>query len=47
MAVGQAAGQVRTGAADLLAFLGVLAFTGVLTLLVDHGGRLSARPAPG
>ncbi len=44
-AAGREDGHARTGAADLLAFLGVLVFTGVLTLLVDHTGRLSARLA--
>jgi len=40
-----AGGHARLGAVDLLAFLGVLALVGVLTLLVDRTGHLSARLA--
>ena len=40
-----AGGHARIGAIDLLAFLGVLVFVGVLTLLVDRTGQLSARLA--
>lgn len=39
------AGHARVGAVDLLAFIGVLVLVGVLTLLVDRTGQLSARLA--
>jgi len=44
-AAGRDNGRPRAGVADLLAFLGVLIFTGVLTLLVERTGRLPARLA--
>ena len=44
-AAGQEYGHARAGAADLLAFFGVLVFAGGLALLVDRTGQLSARLA--